>query len=61
MMKLNEFYDYLNNGILNNNQVMCEVACNLDVEGSSTMYFNGKIINNPSNRNNSERSVSDNV
>ena len=37
----------------------CEVAYNLDGGGSSTMYFNGEVINNPSNRNNSERSVSD--
>ena len=39
----------------------CEIAYNLDGGGSSTMYFNGKIVNNPttSGRNTSERAVSD--
>ena len=38
-----------------------KTAYNLDGGGSSTMYFNGKVINNPttSGRNISERSVSD--
>ncbi len=39
----------------------CVTAYNLDGGGSSTMYFNGKVINNPttSGRGTSERSVSD--
>lgn len=38
----------------------CRTAYNLDGGGSSTMYFNGEIINNPtSGRSNGERSVSD--
>lgn len=37
----------------------CTSAYNLDGGGSSTMYFNGKVINNPSNRGGVERSVSD--
>ena len=38
----------------------CEVAYNLDGGGSSTMYFNGQVINNPTNGTSSgERSVSD--
>jgi exopolysaccharide biosynthesis protein len=38
----------------------CTVAYNLDGGGSSTMYFNGKVINNPADGNgSSERSVSD--
>lgn len=39
----------------------CTTAYNLDGGGSSTMYFNGKVVNNPVNRGNkiSERSVSD--
>ena len=38
----------------------CEIAYNLDGGGSSTMYFNGEIINNPTtNGKISERSVSD--
>ena len=38
----------------------CNVAYNLDGGGSSTMYFNGKVINNPTDgRSNKERSVSD--
>jgi exopolysaccharide biosynthesis protein len=38
----------------------CEVAYNLDGGGSSTMYFNGKVINNPTDgRSISEREVSD--
>ncbi len=38
-----------------------EIAYNLDGGGSSTMYFNGKVINNPTTNGNrvSERSVSD--
>jgi exopolysaccharide biosynthesis protein len=38
----------------------CAVAYNLDGGGSSTMYFNGKIINNPTDgRSGGERKVSD--
>ncbi len=38
----------------------CTVAYNLDGGGSSTMYFNGKVINNPTSGNSSgERAVSD--
>ena len=38
----------------------CEVAYNLDGGGSSTMVFNGEIINNPTGgRGSSERAVSD--
>jgi len=38
----------------------CEMAYNLDGGGSSTMYFNGEVINNPtSGRSIKERSVSD--
>ena len=38
----------------------CSIAYNLDGGGSSTMYFNGEIINNPSNgRSEKEREVSD--
>jgi exopolysaccharide biosynthesis protein len=38
----------------------CTVAYNLDGGGSSTMYFNGKIVNNPTDgRNMGEREVSD--
>ena len=39
----------------------CETAYNLDGGGSSTMYFNGNIVNNPTTngRKISERSVSD--
>lgn len=38
----------------------CEVAYNLDGGGSSTMWFNGEVINNPtSGRSIKERSVSD--
>ena len=38
----------------------CTVAYNLDGGGSSTMYFNGKIINNPTDgRSGGERKVSD--
>ena len=39
----------------------CSVACNLDGGGSSTMWFNGKVINNPTSNGNKvkERSVSD--
>jgi exopolysaccharide biosynthesis protein len=39
----------------------CKTAYNLDGGGSSTMYFNGQIINNPTTNGNriSERSVSD--
>ena len=38
-----------------------ETAYNLDGGGSSTMYFNGEIVNNPTTNGNriSERSVSD--
>ena len=38
-----------------------KTAYNLDGGGSSTMYFNGKVINNPTTNGNkiSERSVSD--
>ena len=39
----------------------CKTAYNLDGGGSSTMYFNGRIVNKPVNRGStiSERSVSD--
>lgn len=39
----------------------CTTAYNLDGGGSSTMYFNGKVVNNPTTNGNtiSERSVSD--
>lgn len=39
----------------------CTVAYNLDGGGSSTMWFNGKVVNNPTTngRSTSERSVSD--
>ena len=39
----------------------CKIAYNLDGGGSSTMYFNGKVINNPTTngRKISERAVSD--
>ena len=38
----------------------CDIAYNLDGGGSSTMYFNGNIINNPSTTGRiNERSVSD--
>ena len=39
----------------------CKTAYNLDGGGSSTMYFNGNVINNPTTNGNriSERSVSD--
>lgn len=43
------------------NKYGCEIAYNLDGGGSSTMYFNGNIINNPTTSGNSikERAVSD--
>ena len=38
----------------------CTVAYNLDGGGSSTMYFNGEVVNNPtSGMSDGERSVSD--
>ncbi|MEQ8155428.1 MAG: phosphodiester glycosidase family protein [Clostridiaceae bacterium] len=38
----------------------CTVAYNLDGGGSSTMYFNGEVVNNPTDgRSNGERKVSD--
>jgi exopolysaccharide biosynthesis protein len=38
----------------------CTVAYNLDGGGSSTMYFNGEVINNPTDgKRQGERSVSD--
>ncbi len=39
----------------------CITAYNLDGGGSSTMYFNGKVVNNPTTNGNkiSERSISD--
>jgi exopolysaccharide biosynthesis protein len=38
----------------------CTTAYNLDGGGSSTMYFNGKVVNNPTDgRSNGERKVSD--
>lgn len=42
-------------------QYGCQIAYNLDGGGSSTMYFNGRIINNPTTngRKISERAVSD--
>ncbi len=43
------------------NKIGAKTAYNLDGGGSSTMYFNGKLINNPTTNGNkvSERSVSD--
>lgn len=43
------------------NKLGCNVAYNLDGGGSSTMYFNGNIVNKPTTMGNkvSERSVSD--
>ena len=42
-------------------QYGCKTAYNLDGGGSSTMYFNGQVVNNPTTngRKISERSVSD--
>jgi exopolysaccharide biosynthesis protein len=42
-------------------QLGCEQAYNLDGGGSTTMYFNGEVINNPTSngRKSKERSVSD--
>ena len=42
-------------------QYGCKTAYNLDGGGSSTMYFNGEVVNNPTTNGNriSERSVSD--
>jgi exopolysaccharide biosynthesis protein len=38
----------------------CTVAYNLDGGGSSTMYFNGKVVNNPTDgKNMGEREVCD--
>lgn len=39
----------------------CQLAYNLDGGGSSTLYFNGKVVNNPTTNGNSfsERAVSD--
>ena len=39
----------------------CKTAYNLDGGGSSTMYFNGKVVNNPTTNGNriNERSISD--
>ena len=39
----------------------CEEAYNLDGGGSTTMYFNGEVVNNPTTNGNTieERSVSD--
>ena len=39
----------------------CNIAYNLDGGGSSTMYFNGEVVNNPTTngKSNKERSVSD--
>lgn len=39
----------------------CTTAYNLDGGGSTTMYFNGEVINNPASgrKSSSERSVSD--
>lgn len=37
----------------------CTTAYNLDGGGSSTMYFNGEVLNNPSNSAGTEREVSD--
>lgn len=39
----------------------CKIAYNLDGGGSSTMYFNGNVVNNPTTNGNkiSERSISD--
>lgn len=43
------------------NELNVDIAYNLDGGGSSTMYFNGEVINNPTTNGNkiSERSVSD--
>ena len=43
------------------NELGTETAYNLDGGGSSTMYFNGRVVNNPTTNGNrvSERSVSD--
>ena len=42
------------------NSLNCDIAYNLDGGGSSTMYFNGSVINNPTtNGKIKERSVSD--
>ncbi len=42
------------------NDLGCVTAYNLDGGGSSTLYFNGKVINNPTDgRSNGERQVSD--
>ena len=46
------------------NELGCETAYNLDGGGSSTMYFNGSVVNNPTgggagHKSGSERSVSD--
>ena len=43
------------------NKLSVKIAYNLDGGGSSTMYFNGKVVNNPTTNGNkvSERSVSD--
>lgn len=42
------------------NDLKCTYAYNLDGGGSTTMYFNGKVINNPTSGNKSgERKVSD--
>ena len=41
-------------------QLNCDIAYNLDGGGSSTLYFNGNIINNPVSMGKSnERKVSD--
>ena len=42
-------------------QLGCEQAYNLDGGGSTTMYFNGEVINNPTSngKRSKERSVSD--
>lgn len=37
----------------------CQVAYNLDGGGSSTLWFNGAVVNEPSGRGNSERGTSD--
>lgn len=56
-LSLNELADFMK-------ELGCETAYNLDGGGSSTMYFNGSVVNNPTgggagHKSGSERSVSD--
>lgn len=53
-LKVKQLADFMKNTL------GCTTAYNLDGGGSSTMYFNGKVVNNPTtNGKISERSVSD--